>query len=160
MVFVLANISHLIYLNTLLRAYNLITKRITGNLHVVGKNKYRYLYLFCSNNKYRLLVVFFATIIHLKTALFKSSCYPALTFFLFKLIVPEESSSIIHFLFAEKSRVKIVFLGTSYLGCLLSISCNTLTLSSMKALYFFGDVDIFLQLFLKQSKKLNSFGKA
>ena len=67
-------------------------------MHVVWKNKYCYLYLIFSNNKYRFLVVFFVTIIHLKTALFKSSWFPVLKFFLFKLIVAKENSPIIFFL--------------------------------------------------------------
>ena len=76
-----------------------------------------------------------ADINHLKIALSNSSHFPALTFFLFKLIIPDENAAIIFSLFAGKSHVEIVFLDKLYfsatndLGCLFPISVNTLNLS-------------------------------
>ena len=94
-----------------------------------------------------------ANINHLNTALSNSSYFPALTLILSKLIVPDENAVITFFLFASKSHVEIVFLGTPYtsanndIDCPFSISFNALNLSSMVVLYFYCDFSIFSSLF-------------
>ena len=83
-----------------------------------------------------------ADINYLKTTLSNSSYFPALTFFLFRLIVRDKNTAIIFSLFAGKSHVEIVFLGTPYfpatndLGFMFSISFNALNLSSVEVIFF------------------------
>ena len=63
-----------------------------------------------------------------------ASYFSALTFFLFKVIVPDENASVILSLFSGKIHAEIVswytaFLATDDLGCPFSISFNALNLS-------------------------------
>ena len=61
-----------------------------------------------------------ADINHLKIALSNSSYFPALTFFLFKLIIPDENAAIISPYLQVKAMWKLCFL-ISYTSQLLMI---------------------------------------
>ena len=97
---------------------------------------------------------------YLKTALSNSSYFLALTFFLFKLAVPVKNVAIIFSLFAGKSYVEIVFLGTPHLsttndsGCLFSATFNALDLSSMEVLLFYVTSASFLRCYKYKNIKI------
>ena len=83
-----------------------------------------------------------ADINYLKTTLSNCSYFPALTFFLFRLIIRDENAAIIFSLFPGKSHVETMFLGTPYfpatndLGFIFSISLKALNLFSVEVIFF------------------------